>query len=204
MHKLSLAVAIVAPLVAAPALAADFSDKTWPCIQRKVPNLSIGQMWTGPLVDETVQADAETEVLASAIAVRRTTLEEAEALVQRYAAGQEGDREEKLAILFREVFERINRERSQVISGIARYAAKQTGLSERIDATQQEVATLEAKADKSDDEWDRMEELQDIATWDARIYTERAQSLTYVCETPVLLEKRAFALAKTVSEAGEE
>jgi hypothetical protein len=70
---------------------------------------------------------------------------------------------------------------------------------------QQELAALEAKGEeKSNDEWDRMEELQDIVTWDARIYTERAQSLTFVCETPVLLEKRAFALAKAVSDASGE
>ena len=204
MLKTGYAVALAATLLAPMALAADFKDKSWPCIQRKVPTLSIGQMWTGPLVDETVQPDAEASALARAIAVRRTTLEEAETLIERYAVSLGEDRTEKLAVLFRTVFEQINRERATVISGIGRYAAKQTGLSERVDGLQQELATLEAKDEKSDDEWDRLEELQDIVTWDARIYTERAQSLTYVCETPVILEKRAFALAKAVSEAGEK
>ncbi len=204
MQKTGYAIAIAATLLAPVALAADFKDKSWPCIQRKVPNLSIGQMWTGPLVDEAVQPDAEAIALARAIAVRRTSLEEAKALIDRYAASLEESRETKLAVLFRTVFEQINRERATVIAGIGRYAAKQTGLSERIDGLQQELATLEAKDDKSNDEWDRLEELQDIVTWDARIYTERAQSLTYVCETPVILEKRAFALAKTVSEAAEQ
>lgn len=204
MTKTGYAVALAATLLAPVAIAADFNDKSWPCIQRKVPNLSIGQMWTGQLVDESVQPDGEAVALARAIAVRRTTLEEAEALVDRYAATLGEARDEKLAVLFRTVFEQINRERSTVISGIGRYAAKQTGLSERIDGLQQELAALDAKDDKSDDEWDRLEELQDIVTWDARIYTERAQSLTYVCETPVILEKRAFALAKAVSEAGAE
>ncbi len=204
MLKTGYAVALAVTLLAPGALAADFKDKSWPCIQRKVPNLSIGQMWTGPLIDETVQPDADAAALARAIAVRRTTLEEAQALVGRYAATLDDAREEKLAVLFRTVFEQINRERAQVIAGIARYASKQTGLSERIDGLQQELATLDAKTDKSDDEWDRLEELQDIVTWDARIYTERAQSLTYVCETPVILEKRAFALAKMVLEADGE
>jgi len=204
MLKTGYAVTLVATLLSPAAMAADFKDKSWPCIQRKVPNLSIGQMWTGPLVDGTVQPDADAAALARAIAVRRTTLEDAKGLVDRYAATLGEDREEKLAVLFRTVFEQINRERAQVIAGIARYAGKQTGLSERIDGTQQELAALEAKDDKSDDEWDRLEELQDIVTWDARIYTERAQSLTYVCETPVILEKRAFALAKAVSEASAE
>jgi acyl-CoA reductase-like NAD-dependent aldehyde dehydrogenase len=190
---------------AAPVFAADFKDKTWPCIQRKVSQLSIGQMWTGPLIDESTQPDAEATALARAIAVRRTSLEDAQALIQRYADALGDDREEKLALLFRTVFEQINRERADVIGGISRYAAKQIGLSERIDGLQQELAALEAKGEeKSNDEWDRMEELQDIVTWDARIYTERAQSLTFVCETPVLLEKRAFALAKAFSDASGE
>ena len=32
--------------------------------------------------------------------------------------------------------------------------------------------------------------------WETRIFRDRAQSLTYVCETPVLLERRAFELAR--------
>jgi DNA repair exonuclease SbcCD ATPase subunit len=196
-----------AVMFVAPVQAADFKDKTWPCIQRKVPNLSIGQMWTGPLVPEEVQPDAEATALAGALAVRRTSLEDAQNLIARYSASLDSaEREEKMAVLFRTIFERINRERADVISGIARYAGKQTGLSERIDGLQQELATLKEKPedDRSDDEWDRLEELQDIVTWDARIYTERAQSLTYVCETPVLLEKRAFALAQAITAASEE
>lgn len=183
--------------------AADFSDKTWPCIQRKVPRLSIGQMWTGEILDGTVQADDGTRTLARAVAVRRTSLEDAAALIEDYADGLGEDKERQLAILFHAIFEQIDRERTDVISGIGRYAAKQTGLSERIDASQQEIATLEAKEDKSNDDYDKLEEMQDIVTWDARIYTERQQSLRFVCETPVILEQRAFALARAVMEAAE-
>jgi hypothetical protein len=41
--------------------------------------------------------------------------------------------------------------------------------------------------------------LEDRLAWEARIFKERAQSLTYVCETPVLLEQRAFAIARTLA-----
>lgn len=201
MRRMTMALCMAALLSPEAAGAADFSDPTWPCIQRKVPRLSIGQMWAGPLPEEGATVDADTGRLASAIAVRRTGLEEAERLIARHAASLDGDpeRNARLAALFGAVFERIDRERSAVIGGIGRYAEKQTALAARIDAQQQQVAALDAKGDgKTNDEWDRMEELQDIATWDARIYKERAQSLTYVCETPVLLEKRAFALARMV------
>jgi len=103
-------------------------------------------------------------------------------------------------MLFRTVFERINEERSSIIAGIGRYAQKQTALSERIDTQRDEIVTLDGNPDKTNDEWDKLEEMQDILVWDERIYKERAQSLTYVCETPVLLEKRAFSLARKMAE----
>ena len=34
--------------------------------------------------------------------------------------------------------------------------------------------------------------------WDIRIYDDRRGSLTYLCEQPVLLEQRAFTLARTI------
>ena len=34
--------------------------------------------------------------------------------------------------------------------------------------------------------------------WDVRIYDDRRGSLSYLCEQPVLLEQRAFALARTI------
>lgn len=186
-------------LLAPIASAADFSDPTWPCVQRKVPHLSIGQMWAGPLPPENVELDEDARRVAATIAVRRTTLEEAEQLVVDYAGALEGEKDARLTALFKTVFDQIDRERAQIISGIARYAGKQTGLADKIDGLQQEQATLEAKGDdKNDDEWDRYEELVDILQWETRIYQERAQSLTYVCETPVLLEKRIFAIARSV------
>ena len=35
--------------------------------------------------------------------------------------------------------------------------------------------------------------------WDMRIYGDRRSSLSYLCEQPVLLEKRAFVVAKAIA-----
>ena len=35
--------------------------------------------------------------------------------------------------------------------------------------------------------------------WSTRIFQDRQQSLTYVCETPVILEQRAFALGRAIA-----
>ena len=201
MKALQKITVLIAVSAAAPAIAADFNDPTWPCVQRKVPTLSIGQMWTGPLIDEDVRPGDEIEQLSGTIAVRRTPLEKAGELIDGFASDlEEDERGEALAMLFRTVFERINEERSSIIAGIGRYAQKQTALSERIDTQRDEIVTLDGNPDKTNDEWDKLEEMQDILVWDERIYKERAQSLTYVCETPVLLEKRAFSLARKMAE----
>lgn len=178
--------------------AADFSDPTWPCIQRKVPNLSMGQMWAGPFPAEDERVSEEGEQLSSVLAVRRTSMDDAEVMIGDYAADISANRNNELALLFKATFERIDLERSEIINGIARYAGKQSGLADHVDALQQQVAGLEAKDEKSFDEWDKLEELQDQLVWETRIYRERAQSLTYVCETPVLLEKRAFSIARAI------
>ncbi|ADZ69441.1 hypothetical protein [Polymorphum gilvum] len=187
-----------------PAVAASFDDPEWPCIQRKVPHLSIGQMWSGPAIDEAVEArakDREIIDLAGRLAVRRTALEGAESLIDAFAKAHASDREPALAGLFLATFERIERDRSAIIAGIGRYAKKQTALSEQIDRRRTELHDLRAVTEP---DHDRIEELDDQVTWDTRIFEDRRQSLTYVCETPVILEQRIFALARMILQRLEE
>ena len=85
-----------------------------------------------------------------------------------------------------------------MIAGIGRYARHQQALSDSVEARTEEIEKLQAVPDDQKD-WDRIEELQDKLKWDTRVYKERAQALTYVCETPTLLEQRAGAIARTLS-----
>ena len=208
MKQLAVFSSLVAALalggVAAPPRAATFDDPDWPCIQRKVPELSIGQMWAGPVPDETVQALAEEQEIAdtaSALALRRVPLEQAEEIVATFAERQEADRNARLTALFVATFDIIGAERDDVMSGIARYAHKQTDLSETIEDRRAELVTLEAETEP---DFDRIEEIEDTLLWEERIYNDRRQSLTYVCETPVLLEQRAFAIARMIMSHLEE
>lgn len=187
-----------------PASAAGSSDPDWPCIQRKVPHLWVGQMWSGPAIGEADLKDwRDREVvaaLARVLAVRRTSEEEAGRLIADFASSAVADKAEQLRLLFAGAFALIDRERTQIISGISRYAHTQTALSLSIEETQNKLTELEAIQDPDFDTLDRIEELQDKVAWDTRIYRDRQQSLTYVCETPVILEKRAFALARMIME----
>ncbi len=195
-HKLVFAAALLGTF-AIPVTAASFDDPEWPCIQRKVESLSVGQMWPGPYPETDWRSVEALRTLGPALAQRRVSLEEVEERAADYAATlPEEDRAEHLALLFTAVLDQINAQRSQLISGIGRYAGRQTALAERVDQRRAEIAAL---MDAEDKDFDRIDEIEEALDWDTRIFRERAQSLTYVCEAPVLLEQRAFAIARLLA-----
>ncbi|GHG13056.1 MULTISPECIES: hypothetical protein [Paracoccus] len=186
----------LAILAAAPAFAATGTDPEWPCIQRKQPHLSLGQVWTGPVPDDRIAElarDPQIDALAARLEQRRLPIEEAEAAIADFAAGADDAR---LTALMVAIFNKIEPDRSALIDGIARYGRSQVSLSQRIEERRAQMAELEAAADPDFDAIDAAEEALD---WDQRIFTERQQSLTYVCETPVILEQRAFALGRAIA-----
>ena len=46
-----------------------------------------------------------------------------------------------------------------------------------------------------------IENARQALLWDTRIFNERRESLTYVCEVPILIEQRAFGLARAIAGA---
>jgi len=197
-------IALVIQFAGAAAAAQD--DPDWPCVQRKIAELSWGQMWSGPPLPEDArwQDDPVLAQMVPQIAARRTGDDEVVALVAGLRAGDGETRNQRLTRLFAGVFEQINHQRSRLMEGIVRYARKQEGLSEQIDTERAEIDRLKATTAETDyDGLDRIEEMEDRLAWDTRIYKDRRQSLTYVCESPVLLEKRAFAVAHVIQAALE-
>jgi hypothetical protein len=104
---------------------------------------------------------------------------------------------EALTMLFAGALETINRDRASLISGIKRFARQQRSLSESIAATN--AALRELRQDGTGEQASRLDELEQRRTWEMRIFDEREDSLTYLCEQPVLLERRAFALARHIA-----
>lgn len=172
-------------------------DPDWPCVQRKQPHLSLAQVWSGPAPDDALTAMATTpEVLSVArvIALRRTPMETVTSEVDRFA---EVHPPEALTALYLATFADINRARDRVVAGIARYAHKQETLEAEIEQRRQALAALEAAQPQDFDAIDKAEADLD---WATRIFQDRQQSLSYVCETPVILESRAFAIGRIVTE----
>lgn len=187
---------MIAVLAAAPVLAASGTDPDWPCVQRKQPHLSLGQVWSGPVPDEAITAlsrDPAIDQLAARLEQRRLPIAEAEAQITEFAAGADNAH---LTALMLAIFQKIEPQRSALMTGIARYGQKQVDLAQMIEERRARMATLEA-ADNPD--FDAIDAEEKAIDWDQRIFTERQQSLTYVCETPVILEQRAFALGRAIA-----
>jgi len=180
--------------------AADFSDPTWPCVQRKVENLSIGLMWPAQIGDRSetdAAVRAEIRELAESLALRRMTPEELELHVAAFADTYGGEAE-LLGQVFERVFDSLSARRTRIVRGIGDFSLGQIALSEKIDGTRVE---MDAEMAKDFPDWDRVDSLEERLDWDQLIYTDRQQSITYLCETPVLLEKRLYAVAQILQRA---
>ncbi len=195
----NLSMALALSVATNQALAADFSDPTWPCIQRKVERLSLGLMWPEPAEAITLSDTQKPAVreLAAALSLQRVDMEYAGQLVADFAQAH-GTQRDLMQAVFSEVFDTISKRRTRIINGIGNVSTGQIALAERIDATRTEMDRL-MDADAPD--YDAVDALEEQLDWDDRIYRERQQSVTYLCESPVLLEKRLFALASLLQSA---
>lgn len=166
----------------------------WPCVQPRQDHLSLGQVWTGPPPPDTAAAaDPAIAALADRVVQRRMPLPEAEAAIAAFASGADNA---QLAALMQAVFDRIDGQRTALIAGISRYGNKQARLAAQVQARRDRMAQLQSAATPDFDAIDAEEKALD---WDTRIFTDRQQSLTYVCETPVILEQRLFALGRAIA-----
>jgi hypothetical protein len=186
-------------VVFTPLQAAFAQSSDWPCVQRLVASLEGGQMWAGPpLPAADTNPTPEIDALARELADLDLTAEAAAGKVRAFAGGlPENVRAERLTQLFGAALATLNRERAQMIEGIKRYARRQQLLAERI---AQENRELDALRQAGGAEPAQLAELQAARTWDTRVHTDRQRQLRLVCEQPVRLEQRAFALARTIQE----
>ncbi len=176
------------------------TDPDWPCVQRKVPTISAGAVWSGPDPGAAGEwnRDAEAAALAQKLASRRTDIDAFGHLIDEFAQAAGADKQQRLTRLFAGVLDLVNRERDRILQGIERYARGQRLLADRLREASDRISAArdspgaEPTADIKD------VELQ--FAWDKRIFDERRQSLSYVCEMPVLLEKRVFDTARLIQE----
>ncbi|ACA19334.1 conserved hypothetical protein [Methylobacterium sp. 4-46] len=195
----TLALAALAAAWSAAALAQPKPDPEWPCPQRKVPTLGFGAVWTGPDPTQALQdwgRDREAAQLAQKLASRKTPLDEVDPLLAEFVEKAGPDKAERLTRVFAGVFDVINGERGKVVAGIGRYARGQRVMAERIRDEAGQISEIKTSPDVK--ETKELSELETRFNWDKRIFQERSQSLTYVCEVPTLLEQRLGEIARKI------
>lgn len=176
-------------------------DPDWPCVQRKVPQLSLGQVWNGPELPEAAEGwrkDSAVSALVERVSVRRLALDDAKQDIKDFAATLKDDEAPaRLAMVAQGLFDHMNSERTNVISGISRYAHGQIVMAANVRKQSADVDKL--RNDPSIDPAVIEKEDEKLA-FAIRIFTERVQSLTYVCEVPTLIERRLYQLEKTIED----
>src|SRR4029453_7674834 len=115
-------------------LAADPRYPDWPCVQAKVPEISLAAVWAGPPLDDVSgkwKDDAKVSSLVARLAARRTPLEEAQKAITEYLNGA-ADKTGSGKLLFSGLFDSLNAQRSQVLNGLERVTRKQRAAAEKI------------------------------------------------------------------------
>lgn len=200
--KLNLALVAVLAVLWHPAEAADSQNPIWPCVQAKVPEISLGAVWQGPAIDDVATAwetDPALRDLVPRLAARRTDLTDAEKIITEQITGSAAERQDKAKRLFAGLFAKLNRERTDVINGIERLARRQ---SDMIEAIRADTARLRAQQDATSGQGSASQLSEQIA-WNTRIFEERRRTVRYVCEVPVLIDQRLFALGRAIQQALE-
>ncbi len=185
------------------ALAADPRHPDWPCNQIKVPELSVAAVWTGPPIDDVGTAwadDPAIKEIVARLAARRTPLQDAEKTIADAITGSAAERQQRAKLISAGLFDTLNRQRSEVMNGIERFSRRQKQFADEIRST---VLQLRELQDKPGHDEDKLDELAGRIEWETRIFDERQKTIGYVCEVPVIIERRLFALARAIAQSLE-
>jgi hypothetical protein len=184
-------------------LAVDPRYPDWPCAQAKVPEISIAAVWAGPPLDDDADKwkdDARVSALVSKLAARRTPLEEAEKAIAEFLAGSSAEKVATGKLLFAGLFDRLNAERSSVMSGLERVTRKQRTAADKI---RSDTLALQALQDASPPDQPKIDELGNQLVWETRIFEDRRRVIKFVCEVPTAIDQRLFALGRVIQQEME-
>jgi chromosome segregation ATPase len=184
--------------------AADPRYPDWPCVQAKVPDISVAAVWDGPPIEQTAdtwQNEPEIKDLVARLAARRTPMEEAQKSIAQFLSGDPAAKADRGKRLFAGLFETLNSQRTEIMNGLERLARNEKKLAEQIKS---DASALHELQDKSAPDQSEIDDLSNRIEWNTRIFEDRRKSIRYVCEVPVIIEKRLFALSRTIQQTTEQ
>ena len=191
---------LLAACSACPAFALDPRYPDWPCQQLKVPEISIASVWAGPPIEAADKGpvDPKQAELVARLAARRTPIEDARKLIADFVVGTNEQKLEKAKSLFAALYSTLNAQRDEVMNGIERFSRKQKAMADEIRERTRKIRELQ---DAPNADPAQSSELASQLSWQTRIFDDRRKSTAYVCEVPVLIEKRLFDLGTAIQTA---
>ena len=200
----TLAMAALAFAVStAAARAADPRYPDWPCSQAKVPEISLAAVWAGPALDDAASKwkdDGKVSALVSKLAARKTPLDAAEKSVKEFLSGSAADKTANAKLLFAGLFDTLNAQRSQVMSGLERVSRKQREAADKI---REETIQLQALQDATPRDDTKVDAMSNQLIWETRIFEDRRKVVRFVCEVPTTIDQRLFALGRVIQQEME-
>jgi hypothetical protein len=184
-------------------LAADPRYPDWPCVQAKVPEISLAAVWAGPPLDDATEKwknDARVSALVPKLAARKTPLEEAKKAITEFLTGSTAEKAETGKLLFAGLFETLNAQRNSVLNGLERVTRKQR---EAADGIRANTLALQALQGASPPDQPKVDELSNQLIWQTRIFEDRRRVIGFVCEVPTAIDQRLFALARVIQQEME-
>ena len=187
-----------------PAQTASSGASAWPCEQPERAEISVGSFWSGPDpsgAEETWHNVPAVTALVEQIAPRRMPQEDAVAAVHRFSAGY-SDPKERATVLtqvFAGLFDTMDKERRQILTGIRHFNRRQDALSKRIEAGWKSVDALDPNSTDPAIN-DQRATLQGAIDWDSRIFDDRQRLLPAICQQPSVIEQRLFALSRALQQ----
>ncbi len=177
-------------------------DPDWPCQQVKTASFSLASVWAGPAIDlddQTWRNEPDVADLATKMSQRRVPIEEVEKAIAEFKTKAGGEADAKLLRAFGAAFEDLTRQRSEIIDGLDRFGRKEHEMADRIRAENDAVQKAadqnkNAQAQPADDSFQRLE-------WDIRVFDDQRRTVSYVCDTPALIERRIGTIARAVQQA---
>jgi hypothetical protein len=185
---------------ATPGFAADPRYPDWPCVQAKVPEISLAAVWAGPELGDAEakwKDDPKVSLLVEKVSARRLPLEDAQKAITEFLAQPGTDKMSAGKRVFAGLFEQLNAERSSVMNGLERVTRKQRQAADKI---RTDTLALQALQDAKPPDQARIEELGNQLVWETRIFEDRRQVIKFVCDVPTTIDQRLFGLGRTIQQ----
>jgi hypothetical protein len=182
--------------------AADPRYPDWPCVQAKVPEISLAAVWAGPPLDDASDRwkdNTTVSALVARLGTRRFPVDEAQKAITEFLAGSV-DKPRMGKLLFAGLFDTLNAQRSSVLGGLERVTRKQRDAADKIRA---DTIALQALQGATSADQSKVDELSNQLIWETRIFEDRRRVVSFVCEVPTAIDQRLFALGRTIQQEME-